>query len=68
MERTVTKPANEWNAHKPLVKQERGEKMDVLRILLPLIPYEVVSTVILILFLEFIFHSDLMYDYMSGFL
>ena len=42
--------------------------MDVLRILLPLIPYEVVSTVILILFLELIFHGDLMYDYMSGFL
>ena len=42
--------------------------MDVLRILLPLIPYEVVSTVILILFLEFIYHGDLMCDYMSGFL
>ena len=42
--------------------------MDVLRILLPLIPYEVVSTVILILFLKLIFHGDLMCDYMSGFL
>lgn len=42
--------------------------MDVLRILLPLIPYEVVSTVILILFLELIFYGDLMCDYMSGFL
>lgn len=42
--------------------------MDVLRILLLLIPYEVVSTVILILFLEFIFHGDLIYDYTSRFL